>query len=566
MYQTFKTLANRNCRSAPSWRVAPDPERRRDSSGPQGRSGGLSKCLCKTLMKAGIVDSLGYTLALGLILSLPASAEENSGYRVAVIQYMQETCTFCPGGDTEIADRTRRVPYVAGEALVTRKRGYIGGFVHRAAQFSDLQLVGINSPDRVFGGSSRSWESRQSFEHFMAIIGEDLRAKMPVDAVYLALHGAMAVRDVARPEAEIARRVREIVGPQVPIAASFDLHGNEDDQFLRWADAAFVTKRYPHYDSFLQGERSATFLYRAMRGLYKATTATRKPPIITATVLQWTGQSPSMDIMERARRWEAREKDAYVSVFYGFPWSDVPDVGTTVHVVTNNDQALAEAIADDMAEFIWRVREDFANGNFPMPAEAVRQTRQAIKDGAVPVVLGDYSDRPGDATWILRELIDQKIGNVLYAALRDERALAALDAAKAAPGDSFDREVGGFTGEQAGKPVRISGRVRYFGEGWGYDQIAIIEFGDNNLLFIVPTYEQIRTLTPLRIADIDPDDFDVFVVKSRVHFRRGFHETGYAKTIFVVDAPGPWFGTSRLDALDYQNAPIDSLYPFDTRP
>ncbi|MDA7582538.1 hypothetical protein N8718_06430, partial [Luminiphilus sp.] len=59
-----------------------------------------------------------------------------------------------------------------------------------------------------------------------------------------------------------------------------------------------------------------------------------------------------------------------------------------------------------------------------------------------------------------------------------------------------------------------------------------------------------------------PDDYDVFVVKSRVHFRRGFDETGYAKTIMVVDAPGDWFGTTRLNALDYQYAPIDRLYPF----
>ena len=270
-----------------------------------------------------------------------------------------------------------------------------------------------------------------------------------------------------------------------------------------------------------------------------------------------------MDIMERARRWEAREPDTFVSVFYGFPWSDVPDVGATVHVMTNDDQKLADEIADDMAEFIWRVREDFAKGKFPMPKEAVERTVEAINEGAVPVVLGDYSDRPGDATWILKELLDRNVSNVMYAALRDERALAKLSARQARPGDPFDMDVGGFTGEQAGKPVRIRGTVKYFGEGWGYDEIGIIEFGDNNLLFLVPTYTQIRTLSPLRIEGLNPDDYDVFVVKSRVHFRRGFDETGYAKTIMVVDAPGDWFGTTRLDALDYQHAPINTLYPFD---
>jgi microcystin degradation protein MlrC len=68
----------------------------------------------------------------------------------------------------------------------------------------------------------------------------------------------------------------------------------------------------------------------------------------------------------------------------------------------------------------------------------------------------------------------------------------------------------------------------------------------------------------LRFGPINPDDFDIFVVKSRVHFRRGFDETGYAKTIQVVDAPGNWFGTIRLDALDYETGPIDQLYPFNT--
>ena len=106
--------------------------------------------------------------------------------------------------------------------------------------------------------------------------------------------------------------------------------------------------------------------------------------------------------------------------------------------------------------------------------------------------------------------------------------------------------------------------MRYLGPQWSYDNIAVIEYGENNLLIITPTYEQIITPDRLRFENINPDDFDVFVVKSRAHFRRGFDETGYAKTILVVDAPGPWIGTTRLDALDYKFAPIDKLYPFGT--
>ncbi len=482
-------------------------------------------------------------------------------YRVAVIQYQHETCTFCPGGDTEIEDWTRQRPFVSGEEIL-ESWGYIQGFVHAMEQRDDVMLVGINSPDQVFGGSSRSWNSKESFEHFMKIILEDLAEKMPVDGVYLALHGAMAVREVPRPEAEIARRVRELVGGPVPIVATFDLHGNEDVEFLKWANASFVTKRYPHYDSFLQGSRSAEVLYRMMRGAFVSTTSTRRPPIVTATVLQWTGQSPSMDIMERARRWEARQPDTYVNVFYGFPWSDVPDIGTTVQVVTNNDQHLADSIADDMAVYIWRVREDLARSTYPMPAEALDQTSKAIENGKVPVVLADYSDRPGDATWILNQLIDQRVNGVLYATIRDEGVLEKLKNENARPGDPFDMPVGGFTGEQAGSPVRISGKILFFGPQWSFENIAAIEYGENNLIIITPTYFQITSPERLRFGPIDPDAYEVFVVKSRVHFRRGFDETGYAKTILVVDAPGPWFGTVRLDALNYEYGPITDLFPF----
>lgn len=487
--------------------------------------------------------------------------ENSKEFKVAVIRYQHETCTFCPGGDTKVEDWLKAGPVLIGDEVLNAGN-YVRGFVYTATDYNDMNLVGIASPDNVFGGSSRSWNTKDSFEYFMKIILNDLKAQMPVDGVYLALHGALAVRDVPRPEAEIAKRIRNLVGDDIPIVASFDLHGNEDGEFLKYANGSFCTKRYPHYDAFLQGSRTANYLHRILKKTYVPTTATRKPPILTASVLQWTGQSPSTDIMERARRWETKKRDVFVSIFYGFPWSDVPDVGATVQVMTNNDQDLANEIADDMAEYIWRVRKDFALGKYPLPNEAVKEAKEAIAKNKMPIVLADYSDRPGDATWILKELIDQKVENVYYAALRDENVLKILEENNAKVGDDFDMNVGGFTGEQAGKAVHIKGKVVFFDKLWGYDKVAAIKFGKNNLLMIAPAYTQIIYLNRLRLEFANPDDYDVFVLKSRVHFRRGFDENGYAKTIIIVDAPGPWFGTTRLDALDYQFASIDKLYPF----
>jgi microcystin degradation protein MlrC len=481
--------------------------------------------------------------------------------KVAVATFSHETCTFCPGGDVTVEDWERVGMPVGGDDLLRPGGGYVGGFVSMAQDYGDMELVGLTSPMGVFGGSSRSWNTEETFNHFLDLMLSDLEAALPVDGVYLALHGAMAVRNVPRPEAEIARRFRELVGPDVPIAASFDLHGNEDAEFLQHANFAFTTKRYPHYDATLQGARAARALHMTLKGDYQPTTATRKPGIITATVLQWTGASPSMDIMERARRWEAREENAFVSVFYGYPWSDVPDVGATIHVMTDDDQELADRIADDMNDFFWRVREDFALGRYPLPDEAAQVVQQAVAQGETPVAVGDHSDRPGDATHILRAFEAAGVERVLYGTITSPATLEALEEAGASAGDPFDMSIGGFT-PSGGEPYPIQGTLAYFDEGFSYDKVAVVEFGNGNAVILVPTYEQVTQPQRFGFLPMALENFDVFVVKSRVHFRRGFDETGFAKTIVVVEAPGPFVGTTFLDALPYEHVELSSLYPF----
>jgi microcystin degradation protein MlrC len=511
-----------------------------------------------------LLEGFVVILAVALLSCGPAAEGGDREFKVAVAMFSHETCTFCPGGDVTVEDWVQVSPPLNGDALLGAD-GYVRGFAKMARDYGDMEMVGLTSPVGVFGGSSRSWNTEETFNHFLDLMIQDLRTAMPVDGVYLALHGAMAVRNVPRPEAEIARRFREVVGPDVPIAGSFDLHGNEDAEFLRYANFAFTTKRYPHYDAALQGERAARALHMTMAGSYTPTTATRRPGIITATVLQWTGASPSMEIMERARRWEAREEDAFVSVFYGYPWSDVPDVGATIHVMTNGDQALADEIADDMNDYFWRVREAFAVGSYPLPDEAALQVRQAVAEGAVPVAVGDHSDRPGDATHILRAFQAAGIGRVLYGTITSPATLEALEAGGATAGDAFDMEIGGFT-PSGGTPVRIQGTLIYFDEGFSYDKVAVVAFGDGNVVIITPTYEQVTDPGRFRFAPIDLEEFDVFVVKSRVHFRRGFDETGFAKTIVVVEAPGPFVGTTYLDALPYEHVDLSVLYPYGTPP
>lgn len=154
------------------------------------------------------------------------------------------------------------------------------------------------------------------------------------------------------------------------------------------------------------------------------------------------------------------------------------------------------------------------------------------------------------------------MSDFLYASLRDEQVLKKLQANGAKVGDEFDMEVGGFTSEAAGTPIRLKGKVKFVGPHAGFEYMAAIELPNNNVVVISPTYHQVTRLNTLEFGTIDPSNYKVFIVKSRVHFRRGFDETGFAKTILVVDAPGPWIGTTRLDALDYKHAPIKEMYPY----
>ena len=194
-----------------------------------------------------------------------------------------------------------------------------------------------------------------------------------------------------------------------------------------------------------------------MKGSYKPTTATRRPGIITATVLQWTGASPSMDIMERARRWEAREADAFVSVFYGYPWSDVPDVGATIHVMTNNDQELADRIADDMNDYFWRVREEFAVGRYPLPDEAAADRPAGHRGGGHPGGGGGSLRSSRGCHPYPQGLRESRNRSCPLWHPHRSGGLEALEEAGAQAGDAFDMEIGGFT-PSGGTPFRIPAR------------------------------------------------------------------------------------------------------------
>ncbi|MBS0539937.1 MAG: M81 family metallopeptidase [Proteobacteria bacterium] len=480
--------------------------------------------------------------------------------RIAVLNFAHETVTFLPN-DTTLDDFIYEGSPAKGEALLSwEPRSYMGGFVKVAREYDGVELVGIESPLWPRTGTGSGWITTEAYEHFLGRQIAELEAGGPWDGVYLALHGAMGVRGVPRPEADIARRVREVVGRKAFIAGTFDPHGNEDEEFLKQADMAFCVKYFPHYDAHLQGERAARMLVRAIRGDYKPATVTVKVPILTATVLQWTGASPWMDLVQRALVWEAREPDLYMNVFFSFPFADVPDVGMTIEAMSNGNPELARKAADDVAAWAWRRRKDLLNTAkvHPIP-EGVTLARQAVAKGEWPVVLADHSDRSGSATWILDQVIRQSLSDVMIATIADRKAVQEVKAKGLKAGDAFDMEVGGRADESAGAPVRVTGTIALVVHAMGKDWVTVA-FGNNNLVVLSEYLTQV--MYPSDLAGFGADKYKVFAIKSRVHFRRGFDDSGFARTILLVEPVDPFLGTVRLDALPYKNVDVKKFYPY----
>ncbi|MFC2164156.1 M81 family metallopeptidase [Acidobacteriota bacterium] len=504
-----------------------------------------------------------------LAVGCDKEADQPKTIRIAVAGFAHETCTFCPNPTT--IDNFEKGGVFVGDEVIEKYRGvttYINGFIKVAEEEINVELVGILDASNSYGGSSGSWLTRECFDKYSKAIAEGIEQMGPFDGVLLALHGAMASEEFLMPEAEIVRRVRAAAG-DVPIMVTLDLHANENHELTEVADGVFIIKTYPHVDTEEIGMIAARCLIDTIRGNFVPTMAIRKPGVITPSVYQGTGVSPAKEIIERAREWEKREEDVYsVSVAFGFAYADVPDVGATVIAVTNSNQDLAEEVAEDVSNYIWSLREPFAGKVIPKTKEGVQRAISAAERGETPVILADHSDRMGDATHVLRELLAQEAEDFVVATIADRSAIHKIES-QAQLGDTVEIEVGGHAHDLSGTPVKIQGKVEFLGEceyaytspmgkGWKarFDKVAVLGFGENNHLILTKTLHQVIDDAIFPAVGLNLADLDIVAIKSRVHFRAFFDDV--AGSIIEVDSPG--LGPADLTGLSYTNIPKD-IYP-----
>lgn len=304
---------------------------------------------------------------------------------------------------------------------------------------------------------------REVYEEYRQIILDDLRAALPVDIVQLTLHGAMVAYGYDDCEGDLIEAVRKIVGPQVPVGVELDLHCHYTERMHRHADIIIAYKEYPHIDGLDRLRELYALLVRQAAGEIRPTSAYVDCRMIG---IWHTTREPMVSFVRRMQDCEGRDGVLSVSLGHGFPWGDVPECGARLWVVTDDDQARAQALAEQLAREFRELRERTYTQPLSI-AEALDRARSAARG---PVVLADVGDNAGggamsDSTFILRAMLDAGIGNAAIGCFWDRGAVALCQSAGV--GAQITLRVGGKCGPLSGDPVDVPVTVRAIVENHG---------------------------------------------------------------------------------------------------
>ncbi len=415
----------------------------------------------------------------------------------------------------------------------------VGGFLDGCAK-EGLTPVPVVAANAIPGGKV----TREAFNYMRDALLSGLRETKP-DGVLLALHGAMVAEDAPDGEGELLLAVRQLVGPDIPVICTLDLHGNITQAMLDNATVLIGYDKNPHVDLAERGREAAQVMAGCLGGALKPVMRHKRVPLLCPVFN--TAAEPMLSRYERLHRWEEEPGAICASLFHGFFRSDIAEASMSVVAVTDNDPELGQRIVDDMAEEIMRNREQFTK-NMPTVEEAV-QRAMAAKE--FPVVLADVSDNPGggstgDGTYLLAALAAAKAKSVCYAVMVDPESAA--QAAKAGAGAYIDVSLGGKCEPVNGPSLQTRAKVISISDGVFYNKGPMwhgvkMEAGltavlDLDGIEVLVCSNRLQPTDPelFRVNGIEPLERKVIVVKSAQHFKAGY--LPIAKEILEVDAPG----------------------------
>jgi microcystin degradation protein MlrC len=468
--------------------------------------------------------------------------------RIAVGGFLHETNTFAPTkatyGDFVHGGGWPAMAQGAG-VLKTMRHINVGlaGFIEQA-EINGWEVV----PTISCAASPSAHVTEDAYERIVKVMVEGIAAAGSIDAVYLDLHGAMVTEHLDDGEGEVLARVRRVIGTDLPLVVSLDLHANVTPQMVEHADALIAYRTYPHVDMADTGRAAATHLALLLRTGQRFAKAFRQLPFLIPISWQCTSDQPMRGIYQKLA---ALESDAVPTLSFapGFPAADFPDCGPSVFAY-GRTQADADTAVNKLVALIEGHEDDF-DGRIYTPDEGVRYAIELAKTAAKPVVIADTQDNPGaggdsDTTGMLRALIRNNATKAAIGVIYDPASAKAAHAA--GEGASVTLALGGKSGIPGDAPYKgtfvveklsdgqfVAPGPYYGGRDMDMGPSAALRIGDVRV--VVSSHKaQLADQSMYRYVGIEPTEQSILVNKSSVHFRADFEPI--AEKLLICAAPG----------------------------
>ncbi len=469
--------------------------------------------------------------------------------KVAVAGFAHESNTF-----SSQPTRLEDFDIYEGDEVLTRQQDTyheIAGYI-AAARDLDMELCPTLSATATPAGPVTS----AAYEEISGRILARIRALGPIDGVLLALHGAMVAEEFPHGDAEIVRRVRDLVGPDVPIVVTHDYHANVPPELVEAADALLIYKTNPHIDQRERGIEAATILARTVRGEVKPTMALAKPELVFNIYFHNTSVKPMQPLMALAIELEQQQGILSCSIAAGYQYADVEWMAPSVVVVTDADQVRADSEAQRISEAMWAVRQSLLT-DVPGPAAAVRL---AMDSDRHPVTLLDFGDNigggsAGDSTLVLEQLLALGADGWVVTLWDPAAAQACFEAGI---GADVALTVGAKTDDEHGTPQKITGTVRTLSDG-SYEErerrhggerrhsqgrtsvVHVICAGGTGLLVLNSERQSPNSIHQITSVGIAPEQQKILVAKGAVAPRAAYEPV--SPRLIEVDSGGAcWIG------------------------
>jgi len=480
--------------------------------------------------------------------------------KILVAECKQESSSFNP-----LLSPYEDFSIAAGDDVLVRHRGVRSEMAGALSVFgarAGVQVVPAYSARSITSGGELD---AGGFDRIAREFLDRVRAAGAVEAVYYSLHGAMVARNEDDTEGYLLAETRKIVGEEIPIVVSLDLHGILTDRMLQHADAVVMYHTYPHVDFYETGERAAGLLLRILSGEVRPVTAVVTIPALVRGDELITATGLLGGFVREAQAIEHGPGGLVAGMFIGNPFTDVPGLCSRSVAVTDGDAARAQREALKLAEGFWAVRE-----RLQAPLISLDEAARVATKTAGTVILTDAADAtssgaPGDSNAILRALATHGYRKRALAPIVDPPAVEAAFAAGV--GATVTTQVGGALDPKRHRPLPITARVRMLSDGrfrseshgdtWNAGPTAVLE---TDAFTVVATSRAVSLYDrSLFLAHgQDPTRFDAVVVKSP-HCQERFYKA-WAAALVNVDAPGAT--SANLKSLGHTRC-MRPMFPLD---